>query len=229
MGQERGGDLDYREIDVTQWRHGREPVVSEFRRQHGDLRFTRDCPACNGRSKTDAAYDLGVVPCEACNGRGTVHDVEDVKLSQVRYAQSQVQNVMNYLAELRDEHGNFWLDDQNVEDGRTFERWQMIFQAKTSRVARNHLYYDGDDPGEAGFAEKGFNFIILRLPVQHFRAVDAAIHTFANTGQARFLAGKNARHYQRAFQRLTFLMPGVHSDLKGLRERLRREGGGAAS
>jgi hypothetical protein len=227
-GNGRRGDSgpcaeDYERIDITQWHASGDPVVSEFRRQHGDLQFTKDCMQCNGRGKSDNPHGLGVIPCDGCGGRGRIHEAEDVKLKDIRFAQVQVRNVMNYLADSFDQTGNPWLDEQNIHDGQTYERWQAIFQAKTAGVRCNHLYYVGGEAEGEGISEKGFSLILMRLPVQYQRAIESAIHTLADTGHARFLARRNAKYYARAFGRLTFLMPGVLDDLKTLKEKLKRE------
>lgn len=223
IGERRDAPEDYEHIDFSEWRPAGEPVVSEFRRQHGDLHFTRDCLACNGRGKSENPNGLGVIPCDGCGGKGRLHEAEDVRLKDVRFAQAQVQNVMNFLAESYDQNGNPWLDAQHVHDGQTFERWQAIFQAKTAGIRCNSLYYGGGESEGEGICEKGFSLIVMRLPVQYQRAVETAIHTFANTGQARFLAQQNAKYYARAFERLSFLMPGILDDLKTLKERMKRE------
>mgnify|MGYP001032311824 CR=1 FL=1 len=129
----------------------------------------------------------------------------------VRFAQAHVQNILNWLYE-QDK-----LTDQHVYDGQTYEIWQHIYQSRRAMRRKDPLFSIPGFEEQEATSERGFTLILLRMPIRHQRAVESAIHTYA-TGQARFLARKNLRHFVDAFESLSSLLPPIHDELKRLRE-----------
>ncbi|OJW21183.1 MAG: hypothetical protein BGO49_24530 [Planctomycetales bacterium 71-10] len=201
---------DYEHIDVTQWRPANQPIVTPERAAKGDLVYNTPCSECNGRGSFPDPYGRGIVPCRTCHGRGTNQVIGDIALQHVRFAQAQVQNVMNWLWE----RGT--LDDQHLHDGQTYEQWQMVQQARLGlrrKVAASGEATDGDD-----LRERGFTLLLIRVPARHQKWIDHAVHTNAASGHVRFIAQRNCRFYREAFDCLSGKLPPIMEELKALRE-----------
>ena len=91
----RDAPEDYERIDITQWRPSDQPIVTPERAAKGDMVYSTPCTHCNGRGTFPEEYGRGIVPCRDCNGRGNTQVIGDIALQHVRFAQAQVQSLMN--------------------------------------------------------------------------------------------------------------------------------------
>jgi hypothetical protein len=189
-----------------------DPMIKPERLAKGDWSFTRDCELCKGRGTQPHESGFGTVPCPGCYGRGKTHDAPDTPIHEVRYAQAQVQNVLNWLYE-RD-----LLTDQHVFDGQTYEIWREVYQARRTMRRKDPLYsVRGYEETEAQ-CEYGYSLLLVRLPVRHHRTVEYAVATFA-TSHARQVAQRSQKSILHAFEALSRMMPDVREEVKRLRER----------
>lgn len=201
------------EIDQGQWLDPKEDIINAFRASKPDISIDRPCDDCGGSGRVNEDR------CKGCRGKGRIwakwRDNEKDPLSDVRFAQAQVRNILTYL------HDTSIINDQNAYDGRTYEIWYEIFTANMTQ-GKKQLF--GNLRGEAGdgLGEHGFLLLLKRLPEQYHRTIKASIFTFQNA-HTRFIARRNARGYERAFQVLSEMMPKIREELEELAKKLEAE------
>jgi hypothetical protein len=185
-------------IDKTQWIKG--PIVTPERAAKGKMMIAIICPECKGDRETCKT-------CKECHTRGNilVENNGSFPMEEVLYVQFLERNLMNWLWE-RD-----ILDDQNLHDGQTYERWQMIYRAKRGRGVNSKSLHGVTD-SEAGCAEYGFSLILQRLNPGYQKAINT---TFSHANDyGRWVIWDHRYRYLTAFQSLTYIMPQIHADVK---------------
>lgn len=127
---------------------------------------------------------------------------------QLRFIQSQVQNIMNWLYE-RDK-----IDKKEMYNGQTYEIWWRAYQGANGLIPRTEAISLESVGGISG--EQGFILLLVRMEKNHHDMIQRALGLA--TSDERFMAQRNERHYQRAFERLTKLIPDILDTLKASRE-----------
>ena len=117
--------------------------------------------------------------------------VERDEGGNIRFAQLNVNNVMNYL------HGLRILDDQHLHDGQTYELWQMIFNARCG-YGYNKIY--SQDILEARSAviadnlpSSGFTRLIRGLGARNCHIIEIGIYQHATPFSIALIEGR--RHW----------------------------------
>jgi len=187
-------------IDKSCWLPVGEPIITPERRHKGDMTIDIECADC------DSTGNVQGVHCRACRGKGRVPQrIEDAATQEIRYAQSHVRNILNYL------WNNGDLTDQQAHDGKTYEIWKSLSDANFG--LRKKATAEGD--GGTGVSEYGFVLLIRALGLRDCKIVESAIFTVA-TEHSRFVAARNKHQYQAAFERLSAIILQVREQIAAI-------------
>lgn len=118
-----------------------------------------------------------------------------------------IKNILNYLYEEE------IITGQNLFDGQTFQIWQEMH--RTSLGLQKAV--SSGSPEKLGLRLKAHGFVLLirRLSQPDLKAIEFAINTFA-TGHTKFMAQKSKVTYQRAFERLSAILPSIRDRIDTL-------------
>ena len=158
-------------------------------------------------AKGDLRIERRAAPTPRQEARGEPGDI--------RVAQAHVRNILNLL------HEREILDEQNVRDGQTFERWQMWFTAELS--CRPSTIYSPEMRGirrelaEDDLAHDDYGKLIRGMSRKHLGLVERAITTHATDHNA-WLACRDGAHYREAFDRLGVVMERLRAAFKARQE-----------
>ncbi len=179
-------------------------LVTPERRSKGDLRVELKCEPCSGIGKIQGDE------CNRCGGLGRLPPGSAVigDEDQVRFAQANVRNILNYVRERE------FITDQQAHDARTFEIWKALHDSNFGLRKSSPRIGDGGD----GVAEYGYVLLIRALGLRDCRVIEETIVTVA-TSHTCFLANKNRRVFERAFERLSSLLPPIREELAWIQKR----------
>jgi hypothetical protein len=176
--------------DKTLWAPEDEPVITEERASKGDMLVVRSTP-------TKAQEERG-------------------QLGDIRFAQVQIRNILNFL----------WdrgiLEAQHVHDGQTYELWHTIFNSRLGY--RNNPIYSAREialmaksVSDEGFDDADFMCVLRSLSTIQNKLVQAAIYNHASEHH-RWLCMRSATQYRNAFDRLSEVMEPLKEAAKKRRE-----------
>lgn len=181
-------------IDKTQWLPEGLPIITQERALKGDIVTDDPCDGCDMSGK-DSNGDI----CKKCKGKGRTgsKNAVYVDFSSIRFAHTQMRNIMNY----------FWnagtITDQHFHDGQTFQIWRDIHQVALG--FKKPL--SSGDPEQPGVRLRAYGYVLLtqRLSRNNQKAIELAIETFANHFN-RELAHRQRHLYHTAFEALSQAM-----------------------
>ncbi len=208
-------DDEIEKIDRSQWLPHGTPLLHPERIAKGDVITGPECNECNGTGKEK---HMNLV-CKKCYGHGWCGETSaiDVPISDIRFAQVQVRNILNYL----------WsaghITDENHDDGHTFEAWRN--QHRVAMGLQKAISTDTAQSTGVKLRAYGYVLIIKRMSINDFNAVSMAIDTFERE-YTRHVADKDRKIYSRAFACLTTAMMPIReqiSYLEGLTDEERDE------
>ncbi len=131
-------------------------------------------------------------------------------LSDIRFAQALVRNIMAYL------WNSGAIDDQHYHDGKTFQIWHEVFSSQFG-IKKNSIY-NSELKGELkkeGLNEYGFILLLQRIHRKDIAMIHHAVDTIQSEHTV-FLASKNRMAYRRAFDRLTTVIPQIRDELESI-------------
>lgn len=150
----------------------------------------------------------------------------------VRFAQSRVVNILNFLYEID------VIDDQQMFDANTYEIWRGLFRVFTGTGTGTPCYSPtARDKNGSGLREYGYVLVLKRLHRRDQQIMDYAIDAFATQAERTLLmaplgtapAKAHACRSQRAYYRnaaasLSTIMQNVRDDLASVKETIAHKG-----
>lgn len=190
-------------IDKSQWVNwdSENPMVKPERIAKGDIITGKQCDDCEtkGRGKDG-------LPCKTCKGKGWfgITNAINVELDDIRFAQAQVRNIINYLWETE-----IITHDQN-DAGHTFQAWR----------AQHRVSLGIQAPISAGISEaslskmRAYGYVLLLQRISRYdqQYVEFCVDTFS-TYYTQQLAIERGPKIRAALERL-------HQALMPIRERI---------
>lgn len=197
------------DINPQEWLPDDVPIINKHRLSQPDMAIDLACRFCGGSGQTDKHR------CRNCKGKGRVLSRDGVEeiiadekmLSDVRFAQAQVRNILNYLYQKK------IITEQNVHDGRTFEIWKEIHDSSFSMRKKSYYGALRAELAAEGLSEMGYVLILKKLSVYHHNAISMAISTIQSPWECE-RAVLYANTYKSAFVRLTELIPEIQEELQ---------------
>ncbi len=170
------------------------PIITPERAAKGDVLTGPPCPDCKSTGKVKSLLGQAVT-CPACRGRGWIGSVNAATIAadDIRFAQVQVLNIMNFLWERE-----IISDDQHNE-GHAFEAWRN--QHRVALGLQKPVSGDLDETFQVKLRAYGFVLLIRRLSAPDLKAIGKSLDTFANYA-TRAEAIREQGAYIRAFSHL---------------------------
>lgn len=196
-------------IDKSQWLGDKEPIITPERAKKGDLFTGPLCEDCRGSGKNHSDHADHQVTCRACRGKGWIGTVNmatltDKQISDTRFAQMQVRNILNFLWE------RGIITDLQHDDGCTFEAWRN--QHRVALGLQRSVSTETAESTSVKLRAYGFVLIIKKLSVYDHHAIDNSLSIFANH-YTETLARRDFPVYQRAFSRLAKILPPIREQI----------------
>lgn len=177
---------EFENIDKSVWLNPGESIITEERASKGDMKIERQDP--------------------------TTQQLQNGENGDIRFAQAQVKNILNFLWEMDA------IEDQHHHDGQTFQIWREMHQSSLGLMRA--VSFGSDQNIGIRLRAYGFILVIKRLSIYDKKTIISSIETFANE-HTKFLASKQRQIYRRAFERLSAIIPPVRDQiayLEGLDE-----------
>ena len=204
-------------IDMSQWIRwtDNDPMIKPERAQHGDVIIPIECEECSGRGKDEYTKQN----CRKCYGKGRYgeRNAIDVAAGDIRFAQIQVRNILNYL------WNSEFITDENHDDGHTFNAWRD--QHRVAMGQQKAISGETTSTTSTKLRAYGYVLIVKRLSVYDYNAVSKSIETFDSTF-TRIMAERERKIYARAFAALTTAFKPIREQvayLEGLTDEARDE------
>ncbi len=178
------------------------PLLTPERASKGDVLTGPDCGDCGATGKDKATK----MTCRACRGKGWVGSINVATMdnADIRFAQVQVRNILNYL------WGAGIITDDEHTDGHTFQAWRD--QHRVALGLQRPVSYESDEPLVLKLRAYGFVLLLKKLNHYDVKAINKAIDVFVN--QATELdARREERPYRRAFGNLARVIAPVREQV----------------
>jgi hypothetical protein len=152
-----------------------------------------------------------VTPEREAKGDMKIEYFEDS--SEIKFAQAQVRNIINFLWERE------IITTEQHAAGQTFWAWRNQHRVA---MGQQRSITDGTPPESFGVKLRAYGYVLLlkRLSTPDYNAIDQSIETF-ETEHWRYFALRDAAIYRRAFIRLADILPAIKDRiayLEGLAE-----------
>jgi hypothetical protein len=168
------------------------PIITPERAAKGDVFTGPNCSDCNTTGKDK----ITKLPCRTCKGRGWVGSINAATMesSDIRFAQVQVRNILNFLW-----NAGIITDDEH-DDGHTFQAWrdQHRVALGLERPVSNTL----EEPATLKLRAYGFILLLRKLNAYDAKAINKSLDVFANCGTEQD-ARREERPYRMAFTNLS--------------------------
>jgi hypothetical protein len=181
------------------------PIITPQRAAKGDVFTGPNCTDCNTTGKDK----MTKLPCRTCKGRGWVGSINAATMdsSDIRFAQVQVRNILNYL----------WgeeiiTDDQNT-DGHTFQAWRN--QHRVALGLERPISNEETDPAALKLRAYGFVLLLRRLTAHDAKAINMSLDVFANHA-TQMDARREERQYRSAFTNLSMVIGPIKEQISYL-------------
>ena len=184
------------EGDPRYYRDPTQPLITPERAAKGDVLTGPPCPDCGGSGKVKAQLGHQAAICRACRGRGWIGTINaaSIAASEIRFAQVQVRNILNYLWEEE------IISDDEHDAGHTFEAWRN--QHRVSLGLQKSISGDHEETFRVKLRAYGFVLLIRRLSAPDVKAINKSLDVSANFAtQAEAL--REQRAYRAAYRNLT--------------------------
>ena len=167
------------------------PIITPERAAKGDVLTGPPCKDCGATGKDK----LSKLSCRACRGKGWVGstNASAVAIDDVRFAQVQIVNILNYL----------WQEEIISEDehdaGHTFEAWRN--QHRVALGLQRSISGALEETFQVKLRAYGFVLLICRLSQLDVKAINKSLDVYASYA-TRAEANRERLAYRAAFHHL---------------------------
>lgn len=137
----------------------------------------------------------------------------------IRFAQSQVKNILNYLWEKE------IITDQQHHDGQTFEIWRDMHRVQLE--SKKAVSSGGEEAIGVRLRAYGFVLLLKRLSIPDQNTIESSIERPASNHYC-FIADNNTNAYKRTFERLSDVLLPIKEQIQYLEQLSEDERGAIA-
>lgn len=183
-------------IDESVWLPEGEQMVTPERAKKDDIFFEVDCKECLGKGKNNNQF------CKPCKGRGRVKDNRPPGeiITDIRYAQVCVRNILNFLWE------NDVITNDQHEAGCVFKAWRD--QHRVAMGQQRPVSNETAETLSVKLRAYGYVLILKKLNPYDYRTIDTAVETYESE-HTRYFALRDSKAFKGAFYRLHQLLPPI--------------------